>query len=84
MTAVGAAALALLGAMGEWLSFYVHELKHYSADACFGMLIPALAAWAPEASPAPGIELRQLRQRLFVFWMVAASAQWLANGALLV
>jgi hypothetical protein len=81
MGPAGAVVLALLCATGEWLSFYVLELKHYSADVCFAMLLPALAGWVTEA---PQADRRALRKRVLVFWTVAATAQWLANGALFV
>ena len=44
LTPAGAVVLALLCATGRWLTFYFLELKPYSADAFFGLAIPALAA----------------------------------------
>jgi hypothetical protein len=80
MTAAGALSLVLLCAMGQWVSFHALELKHYSADACFGLLLPALAAWT--AGEDAGVVSR--RRRVLVWWIVAAAAQWISNGALFV
>jgi hypothetical protein len=80
MTAAGALSLVFLCAMGQWLSFHALELKHYSADACFGLLLPALAAWAAE-DDAEGVNRGR---RVLVWWIVAAAAQWISNGALFV
>ena len=49
MSPVGATAFALLCSFGQWLSFYAVELKHYSADAFGGLLLPALTVWVAEA-----------------------------------
>jgi hypothetical protein len=70
---VGATTLVVLAATGRWLTFYVLELKQYSADVFFALLLPALAVRAIE-DPA----------RALTFWIVAAVAQWFANGALFV
>ena len=43
-----AALLVLICALGQWLSHYRFEVKHYSADAFWALLLPALAAWAVE------------------------------------
>ncbi len=72
MTSAGAISLTFLCAAGQWVSFYALELKHYSADTCFGLLLPALAAWAIE------------EDRVLTWWIVAAIAQWFSNGALFV
>jgi hypothetical protein len=120
MTPVGAAALAFLCAAGQWLSFHALELKHYSADAFWGLFLPALAVWSlngvgPGSDPGPtpirGVgriqpetvdllpwgrtrvrpgsdpderaDARAVdRRRILVWWIVAACAQWLGNGAL--
>jgi hypothetical protein len=75
-----AAALLLLAcAAGPWLRHARFELKHYSADAFAGLLLPALAVWAIEAA-----EPEQRARRVAAWWAVAAVAQWFANGALLV
>ena len=80
MTAAGALSLVFLCAMGQWVSFHALELKHYSADACFGLLLPALAAWAV-GKDAEGVNRRR---RVLAWWIVAATAQWISNGALFV
>lgn len=79
MTAPGAAALVLLCAFGPWVSHFFFEAKHYSADAFFALLLPALAAWAIE-----GGDERTRFRRALTWWIVAAAGQMLANGALLV
>ena len=35
----------MLCSIGEWLVFFTLELKHYSADAFWALLLPALGAW---------------------------------------
>ena len=75
----GAAALVLLCAFGQWVSLYSLELKHYSADICFGLLLPALVVWVSEGD-GPRHRLR----RAAIWWAVAALGQWCANGAVLV
>lgn len=79
MTALGAGALVLLCALGQWAFHYSLELKHYSADMFFGLTLPALVVWAIEAD-RPDHRLR----RAAIWWTVAAIGQWWANGALLV
>ena len=84
----GAALLVLLCAFGQWISFYVLELKQYSSDIFWSLLLPALAVWAAEA-PAGDPDARPgsafaLSRRATVWWLVAAVAQWFSNGALLV
>lgn len=78
MGAVGAFVLTFLCATGLWLSFFPLELKHYSADAFWGLMLPALAAWVLDASGA-----HRVRRRMAVWWIVAAVAHWLSNGGLL-
>src|SRR6202035_4621790 len=51
MSPVGAAILALLCSIGEWLVFFTLELKHYSADAFWALLLPALGEWTLDAAP---------------------------------
>jgi hypothetical protein len=71
--------LVTLVSIGQWMSHYRFEVKHYSADAFFAFLLPALAVWAAEVD-----ELEQGRWRWTRWWIVAALAQWLAYGALFV
>ena len=78
MSPVGATAFALLCAFGQWLSFYAVELKHYSADAFSGLLLPALTVWVTEA------DANEIRTRLAVWGAVVAVAHWFSIGALLV
>jgi hypothetical protein len=86
MTPWGAAALVFLCAFGQWISFHALELKHYSADVCFGLLLPALAASAvvPRLVTALGSGPLQMRRRSARWWVVAAASQWVSNGALFV
>ena len=76
MTPLGAVILVALCSIAPWLVFFTLELKHYSADACLALLLPALAAWAGEA----GTSDRVIR-RAAVWWTVAAAGVWLSNGA---
>ena len=69
----------LLCAMGQWMSHYRFELKHYSADALFALLLPAMAARAVEEQ-----DPERARVRWTNWWIAAALAQWFAFGALLV
>src|SRR6185503_19879399 len=55
------------------------ELKHYSADAFWALLLPTLAIWAIEADDAAS----QVR-RLSIWWALAAVAHWFSNGGVLV
>jgi len=74
-----AALLVALLAVGQWMSHYRFELKHYSADAFWALLLPAMAAWAAEeADPV------RARRRWTRWWAVAALGQWVANGAVFV
>ncbi len=79
MSTVGATSLVFLCAMGQWVAFHALELKHYSADTCFGLLLPAMAAWAVEAGA--GL-VRIETRRITLWWIAAALAQWVSNGAL--
>jgi hypothetical protein len=79
MTAIAACALVLLCSLGEWVFHYSLELKHYSADLFFALILPALVVWTTEAD-GPGERLR----RALVWWAVAAAGLWWANGALFV
>jgi len=79
MGSVGAGLFVLLCAMGQWLSHYPFELKHYSADAFWGLSVPALTVWAMEA------ETESVRRRRSVLWWAAAAVgHWFSYGALLV
>jgi hypothetical protein len=69
----------LLCGLGEWISRYCFELKHYSADAFFALLLPALAARAADETDAGRAPARWQN-----WWLAAALAQWFAFGAALV
>ena len=69
----------LMCIFGRALSHYRVEVKHYSADAFWALLLPALAVWATEGAAAD-----ERRRRVIIWWLVAAAGLWLANGALLV
>ncbi len=81
MNRLGAAVLVSLCAFGPWLIYNSVELKPYSADAFWGLLLPVLAAWAldPRAS-----NLRASNPRASTWWLCASLGHWFANGALLV
>jgi FtsH-binding integral membrane protein len=69
----------LMCILGRALSHYRVEVKHYSGDAFWALLLPALAVWATEGG-AGAVR----RRRVIIWWLVAATGLWLANGALLV
>jgi hypothetical protein len=77
MRPIGAAVFVLLYWISSWLAHYRFEVKHYTADALFGLMLPALAVWAIE-----GDEAQRVR-RLWIWWATAAIGQFVANGALL-
>ena len=78
MSPIGSTVFVLLCSFGQWLSFYAVELKHYSADAFGGLLLPALAVWVVEADD------HEIRRRLGAWTAVAAVVLWFSIGALLV
>src|SRR5262245_17220265 len=78
LTTSAAVILVILCSTGEWLSHFPFEVKHYTADACWALLLPALAVWATEATDERGL------RRAAVWWTAAATGQWFANGAVLV
>jgi hypothetical protein len=71
--------LILLCVFGETLAHFRVEVKHYTGDAFWGLLLPALAVSASEA-PTPSARERAS----IVWWAIAAAGLWLANGAILV
>jgi hypothetical protein len=79
-----AAVLILLCVLGKWLSHYRFELKHYSADAFFALLLPALAAWAAADDAEDKASGADASWRWTRWWAVASLAQWFANGAVFV
>jgi hypothetical protein len=78
MTATGAAVFVALCALAEWPVFFTLELKHYSADMCGSLVVPAAAAWALD-----GVNVDRPR-RVLAWWILAATIQWVSNGALFV
>jgi hypothetical protein len=81
MGPLGSMTLTFCCSLGQWLTFYCLELKHYSADLFFAFLIPALAAWALEASPD---DRTGLVRRALIWWTAAAVGLWFGNGAVFV
>ena len=79
MSRLGAVVLVVLCSLGQWLSHYRFEVKHYSADAFWGLMLPAQAAWVIDAE-----RTRDHLRRAMIWWVAAAAGQWFANGALLV
>ena len=76
---VAAAVLTLLCTFSVYLFHYPFEVKHYSADTFWGLLLPGLAAWVVDHDRAA------VRSgRAVVWWVAAAAGHWFANGALLV
>jgi hypothetical protein len=80
MRPLAAAIFVLLCSVAQWISFYYLELKQYSADTFWGLLLPGLALWALE----PEEDGRTRTSRLVTWWLAAAVGQWFSNGALLV
>jgi hypothetical protein len=80
MSSIGAAMLVALCASGEWVVFFTLELKHYSGDTFFALLVPALAAWALEGSA----ESASTSRRVATWWLVATGGMWFSNSAVFV
>jgi hypothetical protein len=76
---IAAMVFVLLCWISQSLSHYRVEIKHYSADAFFALLIPALAVRTIEANSR-----RDRARRGLIWWGAAAVSHWFANGALLV
>jgi len=76
---VGSIVLILLCSLGTWVFHYRDEVKHFSADAFWALLLPALAAWAVEARTST-----QRTRRLAAWWGVSAVGHWCSNGAAMV
>lgn len=73
------AVLVLLCGFGQWIVHYRFEVKHYTSDTFWSLLLPALVVWTIEASTASA----RLR-RATIWWLSAALGLWLSNGATLV
>ena len=80
MGAIAAMTLVAMLTAGEWISHYTFELKHYSADTFWALLLPALAVWALEQND----QASRARRRWTLWWLTAAAGQLFANGAMLV
>lgn len=79
LTGIGGTVLVLLCWISSSFAHYRFEVKHYTADIFFALLLPVLAVWATEAA-----ERTDRRRRAFIWWGIAAVGQWFANGALFV
>lgn len=79
MTTTGCAIFVLLCSLSQWVSFHAVELKPYSADMFWGLVLPALAVAAGAAATTDA------RKRGLAMWaMAAAICHWFSLGALLV
>lgn len=72
---VGTITLVGLCSVNEALLRYSGEVKHYSADAFFALLLLGLAAWVVD---------RPTIRRTVTWWAVAVVGSWLSMGAILV
>ena len=54
MGPAGATALMLLCSISQWFSHYPFEVKHYTSDVFWALLLPALAVWASKPTPRGG------------------------------
>jgi len=81
LTWLGSVVLVLLCALGQTIAIYAVELKPYSSDVFWGLVLPVVAAWVSES---PRDDRGGLNRRAAVWWLLAAGGQWLGNGALLV
>ncbi len=79
MGRIAAAVFVVMCWIGPQLSHYRFELKHYTADVLFGLLLPFVAVWAIEAG-----SMVDRARRGWLWWCAAAIGHWFANGALLV
>ena len=79
MSTAGTTGLVALCWAGAFISHYRFEMKPYTGDAFWALLLPALVAWAAE-----GADSRERMRRSAIWWALAAGGQFLANGALLV
>ncbi len=79
MGRIAAAVFVVVCWISPLLSHYRFEIKHYTADVLFGLLLPFLAVWAIEAESTVN-----RARRVWLWWCAAAIGHWFANGALLV
>ena len=78
MTPAGSSVLVLLCSFGQWVTFHALELKSYSADTFFGLMLPALTVSVADVSYERG------RRAIAIWFVAAALAHWFSLGALLV
>jgi hypothetical protein len=78
MTPAGSTVLVLLCSFGQWVTFHALELKSYSADTFWGLMLPAVTVSVVDASN------ERRRQAIAIWLVVAALAHWFSLGALLV
>jgi hypothetical protein len=78
----GGGVLTLLCAFSPWLSYHAVEVKPYSADAFWALLLPALAAWVLERDRTA--DARGDQRHVAAWWAAAAVSHWFGTGALLV
>ena len=76
MGPIAAALFVLLCWMGSLLAHFRFEVKHYTADVFFAMLLPVLAVWATEATRSD-----DRAQRVWLWWSAAVVGHWVSNGA---
>ena len=79
LNVAGQVMLVILCGLSQWFVHYRFEVKHYTADTFFSLLLPALVVWTLEAA-TPSTRLR----RAMLWWITGALGLWLANGAMLV
>lgn len=72
----GALALVSLCSFAPYLLRYSDEVKQYSGDAFWALLLLALAAWALDS-------VTPLR-RIFIWWAVALIGSWFSAAAILI
>ena len=74
---VTAAVLVGLFSISQWMTYYALEVKPYSADAFWALLLPALVIWAGEARERQAMSL----VRTAAWWCIAFVGQWFSFGA---
>ena len=77
LSPVSAVVLVALCGISQWMTFYALEVKPYSADAFWALLLPALVVWAAESSDRQPMSLA----RTTVWWCAAFIGQWISFGA---
>jgi hypothetical protein len=79
LTPPAALVLVLLCAANRFLSLFWFEAKQYSADAFWGLVLPAMSVWAIE----PDDDARRIR-RAAAWWIAATLGQWFSSAAAIV